>query len=344
MASGYWGLRPKFTTISGAFWELLTSPNRVGTGLTLSASGAGSITQQLDGELWIYDDVALTYTPMKISDLPAGFRVTSISMYGGAAPFDFPNLIFDAGGPATDDAQVTSWSSSLSDFDSSNTVPANLTDVLAANEIVFNVSWNGVFPATPFIIARVVDASSYPGFPVPPVDANPITAFQTFYLFGEWDDGGGSGNTPGPLINPSVTATGNPGEYTVDLTPGPDTEIVEIQSPDGTVIGIYPVGVFPIVVILPGPTVVLTPINPNPSIVVGPPSVLTVIPRFDYVMSGGFDLGGSPTIQLLGNPSGIYTLVPNKTHDTLYERNAGSLTEQDVKIPDPFIKTAFVGD
>lgn len=344
MASGYWAFRPKLTTISGAFWELLTSPNRVGTGLTLSASGAGSITQAFEGDLWIYDDVLLTYTLTKISDLPVGFQVLFIAIVSGAAPFDFPNIVTSSGGMATDDAQVTSWSSSLANWDSASPTLANPTDVLGVNEIQINVSWNGVLPATPFIMPRVTDGSSYPGFPVPPVDPNPVTAFDTFYLYGGWDDAGATGATPGAIVNPSVTATGNPGEYTVDLTPGPDTEIIEIQSPSGTVVTVVPVGNFPVILELPGPTVVLTPINPNPSITVGPPSVLTVIPQFDYVMSGGFDLGGSPTIQLIGDPAGIYTLVPGKTHDTLYERNAGSLTEQDVKIPDPFIKTAFFGD
>lgn len=40
------------------------------------------------------------------------------------------------------------------------------------------------------------------------------------------------------------------------------------------------------------------------------------------------------------DPSGIYGLIPNKTHDTLYNR--GEEDSVDVKIPDPFVKLAFI--
>lgn len=60
---------------------------------------------------------------------------------------------------------------------------------------------------------------------------------------------------------------------------------------------------------------------------------------------GGFALGGSSLEDavFIMNPSGIYTLVEDKTHDTLYERMTG-ITTQNVKIPDPFVKTGFVGE
>ena len=60
-------------------------------------------------------------------------------------------------------------------------------------------------------------------------------------------------------------------------------------------------------------------------------------------MAGGINLGGSPTLQFIGNPSGIYTIVPGKAYDTLYER-IPAVTSQDVKIPDPYIVTAYVGE
>ena len=40
------------------------------------------------------------------------------------------------------------------------------------------------------------------------------------------------------------------------------------------------------------------------------------------------------------DPSGIYGLIPNKTHDTLYNRS--DETSIDVKIPNPFVKLAFL--
>jgi hypothetical protein len=56
--------------------------------------------------------------------------------------------------------------------------------------------------------------------------------------------------------------------------------------------------------------------------------------------SGDITLG-SYTI-LVADASGIYTIVPGKTDDTLY-KSARDGTTFDVKIPDPFIKTGFIG-
>lgn len=64
------------------------------------------------------------------------------------------------------------------------------------------------------------------------------------------------------------------------------------------------------------------------------------------VGSGGIVVGGDETpIVLSADVSGIYTLVKNKTDDTLYNRRGFSVFvgTEDVKIPDPFIKTAFIG-
>lgn len=56
--------------------------------------------------------------------------------------------------------------------------------------------------------------------------------------------------------------------------------------------------------------------------------------------SGSMSLGKITTILFLG-ASGIYTLDPTATHDTLYDIvNGGTVN---VKIPDPFIKTFFAG-
>lgn len=65
------------------------------------------------------------------------------------------------------------------------------------------------------------------------------------------------------------------------------------------------------------------------------------IPLISMTMSGGINFGGAPLITMLVNPSGIYTLVAGKRHDTLYER-IPTITSIDVKIPDPFIKSAYL--
>ncbi len=57
--------------------------------------------------------------------------------------------------------------------------------------------------------------------------------------------------------------------------------------------------------------------------------------------SGSVDLGKLVTIFFL-NATGIYTLVPGKTNDTIYD-NAEPGTTVDVKIPNPTFKTGFIG-
>lgn len=343
MASGYWGFRPKLTQLSGSAWELLSGPNRATIGTTLGMSGSGSVTQSFAGTIWLYDDVLLTYTEYEISELPAGFQITVVSVYSGAASFDLPNIILSAGDAFDPDRPaVTSWTSNISGWDNTNPILATLNDLLQSNEITFNVSWNGVKDDNPFTISRVADAGAYPGFPIPPSDPNPLTAFTTFYLWGFWDDAGGVAPTPGGLTNVTVTPTGNPDEYVVDLTPGGDTTVIQLVTDNGDVI-VLPVGDFPATVVLVGTEVEITPINTDPTVVSGPPTLVPLVPSYSYTMAGGINLGGSPTLQFIGNPSGIYTIVPGKTYDTLYER-IPAVTSQDVKIPDPYIITAYVGE
>lgn len=83
----------------------------------------------------------------------------------------------------------------------------------------------------------------------------------------------------------------------------------------------------------------------------GPPSATIPVewtgdePDIDFEggQTGGFiDLGGTATVVLSADPSGIYTLVPGKTNDTLYDRDETPVVTVDVKIPDPFIRTGFL--
>jgi hypothetical protein len=57
--------------------------------------------------------------------------------------------------------------------------------------------------------------------------------------------------------------------------------------------------------------------------------------------SGGIVLNSGAPQLLVKDISGIYTIVPGKTDDTLYDRQTG-ITSLDVKIPDPSIKTGFI--
>lgn len=58
--------------------------------------------------------------------------------------------------------------------------------------------------------------------------------------------------------------------------------------------------------------------------------------------NGGLILDGSPPLTLLKDISGIYTLVPDKTNDTLIDRQTGQASV-DTKIPDPLFKTGYIG-
>lgn len=65
-------------------------------------------------------------------------------------------------------------------------------------------------------------------------------------------------------------------------------------------------------------------------------------PDINITMGLNIDIAWVSTFVFIADPSGIYTLVPGKTHDTLYERT--DVDHVDVKIPRPFIKTAYLGD
>lgn len=85
--------------------------------------------------------------------------------------------------------------------------------------------------------------------------------------------------------------------------------------------------------------------SPN---VTSPASNSTVVtfggtsPDINITMDLAFSLDWVSTVVLIVEPSGIYTLVEGKTHDTLYTH--GSPATVDVEIPRPFAKTAFIGD
>lgn len=85
----------------------------------------------------------------------------------------------------------------------------------------------------------------------------------------------------------------------------------------------------------PGGPAISDPSDPSPPVTVGGDT-----PDISITGSGGIDLGGTASFVFIGDPSGIYTLVPGKTHDTLYERT--DVDSVDVAIPNPFIETAYV--
>lgn len=72
------------------------------------------------------------------------------------------------------------------------------------------------------------------------------------------------------------------------------------------------------------------------------PPPLPPLPEIAVMAEGGLILGGSTATTLLRDVSGIYTLVPGKPNDTLYNRQTEA-PSADVKIPDPMFKTGYIG-
>jgi hypothetical protein len=75
-----------------------------------------------------------------------------------------------------------------------------------------------------------------------------------------------------------------------------------------------------------------------PTLTGSPGTVAVVITSTQF--SGSVTLGNLATIFFL-NATGIYTLVPGKTDDTVYDNDNGGTI--DTNIPDPFFKTGFIG-
>lgn len=71
-----------------------------------------------------------------------------------------------------------------------------------------------------------------------------------------------------------------------------------------------------------------------------PPPVIP--PEIAVMGEGGLVLNGQVPLTLLKDVSGIYTLVPGKTSDTLIDRQTGA-TSAELKIPNPYAKTGFIG-
>jgi len=70
------------------------------------------------------------------------------------------------------------------------------------------------------------------------------------------------------------------------------------------------------------------------------------LPAYDpsdvgIIGAGGLILDGAPGTLLVKDLSGIYTIQPGKTDDTVYDRQTGQ-TSVDFKIPDPLVKLGFV--
>ena len=145
----------------------------------------------------------------------------------------------------------------------------------------------------------------------------------------------------GPQVTPGpIDVEVGPGDNEITITPGPDTVVViiEEEGQEEVVIAVTP-GV-PVVVPVTVPNVTVIPVNYP--IVPGTPVTVEVPIVFEVEGLLVIDMALAPTIRLIGDPSGIYTLIPNQRFDVLYERAAGTTTTQTVQIPRPFGITSYV--
>ena len=68
---------------------------------------------------------------------------------------------------------------------------------------------------------------------------------------------------------------------------------------------------------------------------------LTTVTIEIFAFSGTVDLG--PNAVIITNGSGIYTLVSEQAHDKVYlDSETGQMTGE-VKIPDPYFRTGYIG-
>jgi hypothetical protein len=320
------------------------------------APRAATVTITGNQNIQLYDDSDIYIGTFTIADLPAGFQVNSIAQpLGNGIPAGnasgglttYPILV--AGGSV-----INSWDAGALGISNAGFVyvPATMSYPFASGIWIFNAAITVALStsATGLIASQTYNSLSalQPQIQKPAgINADvPLMMYEGIWTADE---------SLCPVIDPlptlqiddpvtgefSWTLPSGTGGVVITLSrTGFDDVVVSVLSPT---LNYLPVNMFGTV------NVSIKPLSTFP-ICYGPAStlVLSIITPLDYIMGtdgigSGMDLGGAAIIQAIGNPSGIYTLVSGQAYDTLYER-IPVVSSQDVKIPDPFIKTAFVGE
>lgn len=294
-----------------------------------------------------------------LGDLPNGFQITGISQLIDGVPNSPQSSSVDPnlGTPYNVKNFAGTWGNfDIPDVGLSTASPVFVPATMGLNYLVgwtmtrdFNVPAYGIaVPANTFI--RVAATSS-------PVDVfgNPIQGqtatgfgFVMFRFSWSYDTDACAGVTPvtGATVTDPVT-----GAISWSVPLSADGTIIEVENSvgdlevtylDNAVTTYTPTMSGALTIRLYAST--LFPICKSSVVTLN----VTVTVPFDYTMGTdgtgkGVNVGGAAFIQMIGNPSGIYTLVPDSTHDELIERTP-SVTTQDVKIPNPKIRFGYVGD
>lgn len=317
-----------------------------------------SVSVQVTGSqfLDLYDDSDVYIGTFTLADLPPGFQVDSIDQFGGIPSSSsgggaFMLIPMSAGGGAS----ITDWNCGILPLSNLGSVyvPATMSYLWLNGFWIFTANVNinaGVNWTSGALIAsqtKAVIAAHSPQIYTGQFDDDvPLMVYS-----GTWSADAGvcpviDAVSNLQIVDPvtgefSWTLPSGAGGVVITLSQtGHDDEVISVLSPTTSY---TPVSMYGAV------TVTIKPITTFP-ICYGPESTLSlaITTPYDYTMgdegSGkGMDLGGAAILQLIGNPSGIYTLVPDSTHDELIER-IPSVTTQDVKIPNPLVRFGYVGD
>ena len=347
MARGFCYLNVTNVTPTGSF---IADPSD--TGYQLQGTVTAGATFQIGGDdvFTLYDESFVLIGTFTLATLPEGFQFINETIAGYPMPYGFIDNFNAAGTPGVLNAGsdthnapfptcyyanggiapfgIVNWQSDFGWSEVSLFFDSSVRAAfLAGFELVVNYTQNeGAFVIAVAITDGLISNSSLTASNLP----------LSKFICG-WNDEGPVGPQLGPVTNPVLNTT----TPAITVTPPAEATIIEVETPT-TTITTNATPLSPVTVVLPpGTTVVtITPLNPGGNA----PGNPLIIPIDLDVESAGLviDMALAPTIQLIGDPSGIYTLIPNQRFDVLYERAAGTTTTQTVQIPRPYGITSYV--
>ena len=336
MAAGY-GLIPVTNVqTTGGPWVNVSSGGNEYNELEADSpkTGGATITFDPNGQYELFDELGTPLGTFLFADLPEGFQIIGIlnNLIAHTDPGGndrFQNAPWPSGlhAPVDPDGGMVSWSTSFG-WNQDNT---DFFTSAIRTALYSSFTFLGNYFRTTGDSLMITNGNAGVTFA-------PAFAFaDTNTLIFEWNDEGAVGPQLGPVTNPVLETT----TPTITVTPPTGSTLIEVETPTTTITTNATPGT-PVTVVLPmGTTVVtITPLNPGGNA----PGNPLIIPIDLDVESGGLviDMALAPTMQVIGNPSGIYTLIPNQRFDVLYERAAGTTTTQTVQIPRPFGITSYV--
>lgn len=167
------------------------------------------------------------------------------------------------------------------------------------------------------------------------INCTPISQRMGCFIYVQPHNGIGIVKDPSDVTTSSRQITGGAATATGITAVGIDTITVSSSlNANGIVYDVF--------IILGGLTFINGTFFPTPCL---PPEIIPppLPPEGINIMGeGGLILSGSAARTILYDVSGIYTIIPGKRNDTLYDRLSGQ-PSVDVAIPNPYFKTGYIG-